>query len=115
MKDLYVQCYIACLIGNVIHLAIAYLKGTQDRRSAGLQVNGLWEFIKLERATIIADFFASMGLVYAADEWLNNPYVLGKIKTAFILVGFTGSYLLLWATSRSKAKFRDDVKANKPE
>lgn len=107
-KELFIQCYVACLIGNIIHLAIAYYGRSRDYKASKMHL-GLWEFIKMEKAALLADFFASMGMVYVADEWINSEYVMGKIKTAFVLVGFTGSYLILFLTSRSKSKYRDEV------
>lgn len=105
--ELYIQCYVACLIGNLIHLAIAYRSRSKDFTAINNTL-GLWEFIKMERAAVISDLLASMGLVFIANEWIDNPYIMGKIKTAFLLVGFTGSYAILSLTSRSKAKFRQD-------
>lgn len=106
--ELYIECYVACLIGNIIHLSIAYRNRNRDYASVN-NVLGFMEFIKMERAAIISDFFASMGLVYIAGEWIDSPYIMGKIKTAFIIIGFTGSYFILLLTSRSKAQFLKDA------
>lgn len=106
--ELYIQCYVACLIGNLIHLAIAYRSRSKDFTTLNNSL-GLLEFIKMEKAALISDFFASMGLVYIANEWIDSPYIMGKIKTAFVLVGFTGSYAILALTGRSKAKFRQEA------
>lgn len=113
LDQLHFECYVACLIGNVIHLAVAYYNRTKDFKSVN-SVLPFWEFVKLERAAIIADLVASVGLVYIADEWINSDFVMGKIKTLFVVVGFTGSYAILLLTSRSKAKFQSiaDKKSN---
>lgn len=68
----------------------------------------------MEKGAIIADFVGSMGLVYVADEWISNEYVMGKIKTAFVLVGITGSWLVMAFASVSKAVLRKrmDEKSN---
>lgn len=108
MKDLYIHCFVACLIGNVIHLAIAYAKISKDYKTANLTL-GLWQYIKNERAAIFADFVSSMGLVYIADEWLHSEYILEKIKTAFVLVGVSGSYLIMWGLSKSKSILQKHV------
>lgn len=108
MKDLYVHCFIACLIGNIIHLAIAYAKISKDYKVANLHL-GFRQYVKNEMATIIADLVASLGLVYIADEWLYSEYILEKIKTAFVLVGGTGSYLIMWALGKSKSVLQKTV------
>jgi hypothetical protein len=69
-RELFIECFIACLIGNVIHIAFK---------------------------------------AYLADEWINNEYVMGKIKTLFIVIGFTGSYFILYFASVSKKKFQKIV------
>lgn len=108
MKNLFIDCFIACLIGNIIHLAIAYAKISKDFKTANLTLT-LWQYVKNERAAIIADLAASMGLVYLADEWLYSEYVLEKIKTAFVLVGLSGSYLIMWGLSKSKSVLQKAV------
>ncbi len=108
MKDLYIHCFVACLIGNIIHLAIAYAKISKDFKTANLNLS-LWQYVKNERAAIIADLVSSMGLVYIADEWLHSEYILEKIKTAFVLVGLSGSYLIMWALSKSKTVLQKAV------
>jgi ethanolamine transporter EutH len=113
INPLYIECYIACLIGNVIHLAIAYLNRSKDFRSANESLS-MGQFLKMETPSIIADFVASMGLVYLADEWIDSDFVVGKIKTLFVFIGFTGSYVILLLASRSKAKLQSivDKKSN---
>lgn len=96
------------MIGNIAHLAVAFRGRSKDYKVAN-ETLSLWEFIKMERAAIFADFICSMGLVYVADEWINSDFVMGKIKTAFVVVGFTGSYLILQLGSVSKNRLRSKI------
>lgn len=113
IKELYIECYIACLIGNLIHLLLAYYDRHKDMKALNEKMS-LIDFVKIERAAVMANFAASMGLVYVADEWLDNPYIMGKIKTFFVVVGVTGSYFVLKLVGMSKRIVRQqaDVKSN---
>ena len=106
--ELYLQCFIACLIGNVIHIAFKAYGLSQDYTKANMDFS-FGQFLKDDKWALIADLVGSLGLVYIADEWLNDPIVVGKIKTAFVVVGFTGSYVILYFTSTAKKKFQKVV------
>lgn len=105
----FIHCYVACLIGNIAHIAIKWNSTGVDYKKANEVPLSLWEFLKMEKRAVIADAVSSLGLVYIADEWLNSEYVVSKIKTLFIFVGFTGSYLIMQLSSVSKARLRSIV------
>jgi hypothetical protein len=114
MNEVYIHCFIACLIGNVIHiLALARSRYVDyDKLNEKLPFG---EFLVKEKWGILLDFFGSMGIVYAADEWIvDNPFIMGKIKTLFIFIGITGSWAIMQLVSRTKKNFRGtlDTKSN---
>ncbi len=113
ISDLYIQCYTACFIGNVIHLLVLARSRYIDYEKNNDKLP-FREFLRKERWGILVDFAASMGLVYIADEWIDSPYVMGKIKTLFVFVGVTGSWALMQFISQTKKQFRNsvDVKSN---
>jgi hypothetical protein len=74
------------------------------------------QYIKDDKWALLMDFVASVVLVYLADEWLGElgNYALNKIKSVFVFIGFTGSYVILQAMSVAKKRFRTvvDAKSN---
>lgn len=114
--ELYIKCFIACVIGNLIHICFKIYGLSKDYRKANMKFS-LGNYFKDDGFALLFDFAASAGLVYAADEWLHDPIILGKIKTAFIIVGFTGSYVILFFASKAKRRFREtvDEKTNKAD
>lgn len=107
--ELFIHCYIACLIGNVAHIAIKWNSTRIDYKKANEEPPSLWEFLKMEKSAVIADAISSLGLVYIADEWIDSEYVVSKIKTLFVFVGFTGSYLIMQVSSVSKTRLRSII------
>jgi len=64
------------------------------------------------------DVFASFAVVYLIDEFLEmDSRLIGKIKTIFVFVGFTGSYVILQIMSVAKSNFRKavDYKTNQAD
>jgi len=103
------HCYIACLIGNLVHICVNWNSKRIDYKTANEPQPSLWGFIKIEKSAVIADLVSSLGLVYVADEWIDSAYVMEKIKTAFVIVGVTGSYLIMQVASVSKKRLREIV------
>jgi len=107
--ELYYQCVIACLIGNIIHIAFKVRSLAVDHKVANLQFS-LGGYLKDDKWALIVDALSSFGLVFVADEWLDmDPRILGKIKSIFILVGFSGSYMILQLMSVAKSNFRKSI------
>jgi len=114
IQEVYIHCFIACLIGNVIHL-LALARSRYIDYEKNNEKLPFGEFLYRERWGILLDFFGSMGIVYAADEWIgNNPFIMGKIKTLFIVIGISGSWAIMQVVSQTKKRFRAsvDVKSN---
>jgi len=106
--EIYVQCFIACLIGNIAHIAFKMYSLSQDYKKANMEFSSR-QYMKDDKYALIADAICSLVLVYIVDEWVDNEYIIGKIKTGFILIGFTGSYVLMYFASAAKKKFRKVV------
>ena len=105
--QLYIQCVIACLIGNVLHIAFKILYLRKSHKELNLQFS-IGKYFKDDAWPLIVDFLASFAIVYIIDEWLEfNEFIIGKIKSIFIFIGFTGSYVLLLFMSVAEKKFRE--------
>jgi len=115
--EIYYQCVLACLIGNLLHIGVKVRSLAVDHKIANLEFS-VPKYIKDDKWALIVDAGASFALVYLADEWLDfDERILGKIKSIFVFVGFTGSYLILQAMSVAKKKYRAavDFKTNKSD
>lgn len=91
-----------------MHISFKVYGLSTDYKKANMPFS-FWQYLKDDKWALAADFICSLGLVYLADEWINNEYILGKIKTAFVLVGFTGSYLILYFSSSAKRRFQRTI------
>lgn len=108
ITELKIECFIACLIGNIIHLAILLNSREKDSKAANIDFS-FKGFLKTEKYALFLDFVASMGLVYAADEIVDSPWIMGKIKLGFILIGVGGSYVVMQLFGKSKKIIRNVV------
>ena len=105
-KELYIQCVLATLLGNILHVAFKVLALWKDHKVANLEFSFL-SYLKDDWLALICDAFSSFLIVYLIDEWLSfNEFIIGKIKTIFVFIGFTGSYVILTLLSVAKKKFR---------
>jgi hypothetical protein len=107
--QLYLDCLIACLIGNAIHIAAKANSLSRDFKSANLDFSFVKDFLKPDKYALIFDLVSSVGMVFVADEIVDSPYLLGKIKLGFILIGVGGSYLVMQLLSKAKRPFRNKV------
>lgn len=115
--ELYLQCFIACFIGNLTHIAFKVKSLSDDHKIANLQFSFI-EYLKMDKWALLLDVAASFALVYIIDEWLDmDSRIISKIKTLFFFVGITGSYAVLQLTSVAKKRFRAavDHKTNKAD
>jgi hypothetical protein len=104
--QLYIQCVIATLIGNVLHVAFKILSLWKSSKKANLEFS-IKGYFKDDAWPLIVDFMASFALVYVIDEWLSfNEFIIGKIKSIFIFIGFTGSYVILLLMSVAEKKLQ---------
>jgi len=104
--ELYTQCVIACLIGNVLHVCFKILSLWRNHKKANLEFS-FGSYFRDDKIPLMVDFLASFAVVYIIDEWLSfNEFIIGKIKSIFVFVGFTGSYVIMLLMSVSEKKFR---------
>lgn len=104
--ELYIQCVVACLIGNILHVLVKIRSLQQDHASTNLEFS-VGKYIREDKWALIVDVFASFALVYLIDEFLDlDSRLMGKIKTIFVFVGFSGSYVILQIMSVAKKNFR---------
>jgi len=106
----YIDCLIACLVGNLLHVAMKILSLSKDYKKANMDFSIL-SYIKDDKYGLITDLGASFILVFLADEWMGDlgNYAIGKMKSIFVFVGFSGSYVILQMMSVAKEKFRKAV------
>lgn len=108
-QELYIHCFIACIIGNILHVALKIKSLQEDYRIANLEFT-VGGYIKQDKWALIVDIIASFAMVYLVDEYLDmDSRIIGKIKTIFVFVGFTGSYVILLIMSVAKKRFRAAV------
>lgn len=109
--ELFMKAFFACLIGNILHVAIRCVRLQMEMKKDPKLPN--FDFIvwlKTEKWILIADVLFSFAMVYAADEFLVGDIgkiALEKVKTLFIFVGLGGSSVLMGLFST----FRDKMKA----
>ena len=107
--QLYLKCVIACLIGNIFHIAAKVLMAWRDHRAANLEFS-FGKYLKDDRVPIIVDAIFSFGVVYLIDELIGYvPWALAYVKAFFVLLGFGGSYLIINILSKADKKFRAAV------
>ena len=107
--ELYVHCVMASIAGIILHVAVKVQSLAKDHKLANLEFS-FWGYLKDDKWALIMDLFCSLILVYVIDEWFDfDSRLLGKVKSIFIFVGFTGSYVVLQLMSVAKANFRKAV------
>lgn len=110
MNQIYIECFFACLFGNLIHLA-ALLRSRSIDYKKNNDVMTFRKFVSEEKYGLMLDFVGSMACVYLADEFIaeDSLFILGKIKTLFVIIGITGSWIIMQLTSVTKRNFRSSV------
>lgn len=114
---LYIHCVIACLIGNILHVGFKIISLQKDHKIANLEFS-VGKYLSEDKWALLMDVFASFAVVYLIDEFLEmDSRLIGKIKTVFVFVGFTGSYVILQVMSVAKSNFRKavDYKTNQAD
>ena len=107
--ELYIKCFIACLIGNILHVLVKIMSLQKDHKVANLEFSVI-KYLKDDAWALVTDVFASFCLVYVVDEILSiDSRLMDKIKIVFIFIGFSGSYVILQVMSVAKSNFRKAV------
>jgi len=92
-----------------MHVAWKIYSLSIDHKKANLKFS-VFGYFADDKWALMVDVFFSFALVYIVDEWLSlDSRLLSKIKSIFIFVGFTGSYVVLQLMSVAKDKFRKAV------
>lgn len=108
------KCVVACLIGNICHVAWKFHGLYVDHKKANEHYS-FGQFLKDDKVPLIVDLILSFALVYVADEFIvDNEWIMNKIKIVFLFIGFTGSYITMQLMSVGTKKFRAmiDEKSN---
>lgn len=104
--EIFVKCFIASLLGNLIHIGYKIVSLKSDYAKAKIEFS-LGMYFKDDWIALAFNFFCSMIWVYAVDELVSHSsWVLERIKLIFIAVGFMGSYAVMYPLSRAKKRFR---------
>lgn len=105
-NEIFVKCFIASLLGNLIHIGYKIVSLQSDYKKAKIEFS-LPRYFKDDWIALAFNFFCSMIWVYVIDELVSHSsWVLDKIKLIFIAVGFMGSYAVMYPLSRAKKRFR---------
>lgn len=102
---IFLKCLIACLIGNLVHVAIRCRTLSKDYPNTFTFAL----YLKLEKWVFISDLVGSLALVYCADEFLIGDlgsYAQNKIKILFVLIGLSGSWGISKLLDRAKKTFK---------
>lgn len=110
-RELYIDCVLAALIGNVIHIIFKIMSLAKEHKVSNVEftLKGYW---KDDKWVIIGDLASSFVLVFVVDEWVieeKYAWVLDKIKTVFVFVGWTGSYLVMYFFSVATKKLQGAI------
>lgn len=82
---------------------------SKDHKVANLQFS-VGKYISDDKWALLFDAAGSFLIVFLIDEWLDfDAWVVEKIKSIFVFIGFTGSYFVLQALSVAKSNFRKSV------
>ena len=107
--EIYFKCVIACLLGNVCHIAIKYNSLYTDYKKANVEYS-FAQFLKDDKVSLLFNALLSFALVYLADEFVvQSDFIMNKIKILFFFIGITGSYLTMQIRSVGKRKLRSIV------
>jgi hypothetical protein len=100
---------IATIIGNVLHVLYKILSLSKDHKVANIEFS-LIGYLKDDKWALLVDLVSSFALVFIAEEWLDfDSRIAGKIKSIFVFVGFTGSFVIIELMSVATAKLRKAV------
>jgi hypothetical protein len=107
---------IAALIGNVLHILFKILSLIKEHKISNVEFN-FKGYLKDDWWVIVADLSSSFALVFVIDEWIiddSYTWILSKLKTIFVFVGLTGSYLVMYFFSVATKKLHKaiDYKTN---
>lgn len=109
-QEIFLKAFIACLIGNIIHVAIRCVRLQKEmKQDKTLPDFEFKKWLKSDKWVLLLDVVGSFGIVYAADEWLIGD--IGRIaqehvKTLFIFIGIGGSSLIVGAFSNFREKMK---------
>jgi hypothetical protein len=110
----WIQCFVACFIGNIIHVIFKIRSLQKDHKTENMKFS-MRKYVNDDKWALIGDLAGSFAMVYVADEWLGTfgNYFIDKTKTLFVFVGMWGSFVITHLFGAAKDRFRKEVKAKR--
>lgn len=94
--SLYVQVFIACLLGLLFHLLAVKIPSVKERARVANMKFSLLEYLKDDSLAIAASVVGILAYTYSLNEIIGyKPEIVGVIKFISIAVGFMGSSLFI--------------------
>ena len=109
--ELYIQCVIAALIGNVVHILFKIISLVKEHKVANIEFT-FKGYLKDDKWVIMADLASAFALVFIVDEWVvddSYAWILSKMKSIFFFVGLTGSYVIMYFGSVATKKLQKAI------
>lgn len=114
-NQLYLQCFVAGLLGILFHVFVVKLPSVKARAKAANVEFSIKSYFQDDWVALGAALITVLIAVFALDELLGyRPNVLKYIKYLFFFVGFTGSSLLIALLGKTTKAINDivDVKTD---
>jgi hypothetical protein len=93
---LYLQCFIAGILGILFHVFAIKLPATQSRAKAANIPFSLKDYLSEDWIALGASVLTVLIAVFALDEVIGyKPAILKYVKYFFVFIGFTGSSILI--------------------
>jgi hypothetical protein len=105
----YIICFLVAILGQVIQTALK-LNSLQKKATVGnTGLNVLNEYFRNDYWAIVANLAFIAACLFIATEWLMSEYILGKIKTGFLFIGWAGSDLANRLFTKTNQKINEII------
>lgn len=114
----YLWCFIAGLLGMLFHIFAVSMPAVKTRATVANMQFTYGCYFKDEAAAIIANLLTILILLVTLNELVAfKPEVIPWLKAAFVLVGYTGSSLLITVLGKASGKINTvvDIKSNEAD
>src|SRR5688500_4722442 len=89
----YIICFLVAVLGQIIQTALKLHSLSTKAAVGNTGLNVFKEYFKTDYWAIMANFAFIGACLFIATEWIMSEYILGKIKTGFLFIGWAGSDL----------------------
>lgn len=114
----YLYCFLAGLLGMLFHIFAISMPAVKARQQVANMNFTMACYFKDEAAAIVANLLTLLIVLITLNELVAfKPEVIPWLKIGFVLIGYTGSSLLITVLGKAQAKINNvvDVKANEAD